>query len=172
MLLPYSSKLLWQKTFVISWILFQNIVFCDITFVKSWIGYSSLPHVTKYLWKIYVIPFRITKITKIFYLKSLGLYGIWGTEATAYVQIFKTCKFRGYHKSSIFVILFLRITKYPLINASQSLPMNFQGWKFHALSVDHENLKNYIPQKFVFVWYVSRSNESLVMWCSSVQLER
>ena len=35
--------------------------------------------------------------------------------ATVYIQIFKACKFQGCHKSSIFAILFLRITKYPAL---------------------------------------------------------
>ena len=34
---------------------------------------------------------------------------------TVYVQIFEACKFRGCHKSGIFTILFLRITKYPAL---------------------------------------------------------
>ena len=48
--ITYSSKLLWQKTFVISWILFQNKYFV-IKLLWSHDYYSSLPHVTKYLWK-------------------------------------------------------------------------------------------------------------------------
>ena len=43
--------------------------------MKSWI-IPSVPHVTKDSWKkLFVIPFRVTKITKVFYLKSLELYG-------------------------------------------------------------------------------------------------
>ena len=34
---------------------------------------------------------------------------------TVYVQIFEARKFRGCHKSSIFTILFSRITKYPTL---------------------------------------------------------
>ena len=39
---------------------------------------------------------------------------------TVYVQIFKAYKLWGCHKPSIFVILFLRITKYPALRLMQA----------------------------------------------------
>ena len=72
-----------------------------------------------------------------------------------YVQIFEAFKFRGCHKSSIFVIIFLRIIKYPALWLMQAkvLPMKFQGWKFRGWPVNRKNLKKYIPQKFACIRY-------------------
>ena len=82
--IPYSSTLLWQKTFVISWILFPKWIFCDKTFVKSRIFCEWTPSVIHpcLMWlniheKFFVIPFTVTKIIKVFYLESLELYGKW-----------------------------------------------------------------------------------------------
>ena len=69
---------------------------------------------------------------------------------TVYVQIFKACKFRGCHKSSIFAIFFWGSRS--LIYASQSSPMKFQGWKFCRWPVHRKNLESYIPRKFVRIW--------------------
>ena len=57
--------------------------------MKNTISYSSLPHATKYSWKFFVIPFRVTKITKVFYLRSLELYGIYWYEAIGTINPFK-----------------------------------------------------------------------------------
>ena len=63
---PNSSKLLWQKTFVI---LFQNKYF---VIKLSWRTPSVIHPCLMWLnirEKIFVIPFRVTKITKVSYLE-------------------------------------------------------------------------------------------------------
>ena len=55
-----------------------------------------------------------------------------------------------------FVILFVKITKYPTLwlMKVKVLPMQFRRWKFCGWPVYRENLKNYIPWKFVCTYTI------------------
>ena len=70
---PYISKLLWQKAFVIS----SKIKYFVIKLSRS---HESVIHPCL-VWlniceKTFMILFRVTKIMKVFYLESLELYGM------------------------------------------------------------------------------------------------
>ena len=62
---------------------------------------------------------------------------------TICVQIFEACKFRGCHKSSIFAILFSRITKYPALWFMQVkvCPWNFEDKNFADSQFTAKTLK-------------------------------